>query len=213
MCLLTHCNTLFSPICHCSVWLLRLQRRRRRSWPTLTTLSQRQGVLLPCAQGCCVYLPLSPPTPIPHPLPLSSLPNPTLHLLPPPSFLPPHLPRLSVRNLPTSVDEKQLRGVFLDGAGGRLASIKQVGNYPATHDIRMRSMGVCACACVSTCVCMHACTCTHTCMHGAQVIMCYMLESPPIHTSTHQARPITCVYTHACSLLSLSLNSQTHFAG
>ena len=38
----------------------------------------------------------------------------------------PHPHRLSVRNLPTQVDEKQLKSLFLKAAGGAPALIKQV---------------------------------------------------------------------------------------
>ena len=65
---------------------------------------------------------------------------------------------------------------------------------------------MCMHACVFTCVCMHA----HMYVWGTSYVLCvtYMLESPHIHTSAHHAKPIICVYTHACSLLSLSLKSQ-----
>ena len=47
--------------------------------------------------------------------------------------------RLSVRNLPTQVGEKQLKSLFLKAAGGPPAMIKQVPLW--SHDLVRRSHG------------------------------------------------------------------------
>ena len=115
------------------------------------------------------------------------------------SILPPHLPRLSVRNLPTSIDEKQLRRVFLDGAGGRLASIKQVVDYPAMHDVW---------------VCVHVHACIHVCMGHKLHIMCYVyarIASHPYQCTSckaHNTRVRTCLFTAF-----IESKKPTHFAG
>ena len=109
---------------------------------------------------------------LPHPpfLPACSL-YPHPRSLSPPS-LPPSLPRLSVRNLPTSVDEKQLKSLFLDEAGGRGATIKQVGATKQhikyfTDECGYTYVSICGHVCLYLCVCV--CIFVHMCMCVCQM--------------------------------------------
>lgn len=141
MCLLKHQpHNAFSssiPFCHCTVWTGCEREEGQASQPELLCVKDKVCCHMLHEGALSISL-----TPIQLPFHSSPIVTPTptsLSASTLPCFLHLPCPRLSVRNLPTSVDEKQLRKVFLDRAGGHLAAIKQVGCCQVALCIILRS--------------------------------------------------------------------------